>query len=356
MMKQHLHGTTNVGFVFGEGIMLGSGAIITTSNTDEGGTECNELLSDQEVTIFQLCSKPKIYCTLMGDVKEWHEMYRHLLELEPQSVRASFDCAKKYLNDFLKKNRRSGNSFGTIIAGYHKEEGFQILGVSLDKKKVREYTDREFSIGSGGFFADLVLLKTNADGYANMTKEVAVNVAFEALLQGSLKDYCSGGILRVTYVHKDGCIFITYRVLDVYKTLYKTLYDSADKEEQATLFLLYSTSFGPIFRGDNIQALISDIWSGGLKSIIHSNIIAKKACFYVHRIVLKDEEEAIKAYDDISTKNARPIYPQALAHIRSYLIDCVREKTREHVYIGRSSKELLEGICMLKDADTLKYQ
>ena len=37
-------------------------------------------VTDEEAKIFQINSKPNILCTLMGDVKEWHMMYTHMLK------------------------------------------------------------------------------------------------------------------------------------------------------------------------------------------------------------------------------------------------------------------------------------
>ena len=54
-------------------------------------------------------------------------------------------------------------------------------------------------------------------------------------------------------------------------------------------------------------------------------------------------------------KNAKPIFPANLPHIWSYLVDCIRKETKDHIHIGRSSKQLLERIFKLNDADTLKY-
>ena len=96
----------------------------------------------------------------------------------------------------------------------------------------------------------------------------------------------------MTFLHKDGCVSHTYQVLNVYHELF----DSND--EQATLLLIYSPHFGPIF-GANVDKLVKELWPHRLKNIAESNIIAKKQDFYVHRIKLSDAVKATKAFRDI---------------------------------------------------------
>ena len=89
----------------------------------------------------------------------------------------------------------------------------------------------------------------------------------------------------------------------------------------------------------------------------HLNIIANKTCFLlIDCMVLDNEEDAAKTCAYLSTENARPMFIVALVHIRSQLSDCIRETTEDRIYVGLSSKELLDGICKLTGANTLKYQ
>ncbi|KAK9906990.1 hypothetical protein M0R45_002544 [Rubus argutus] len=357
MMKgEHLSRTTNVGLMSRQGIALGVDARITISYKGVDDKLYEEIKSDEEVKTFQLCSNPLIFCTLMGDVEEWHEMYRDMLRQAPKSVKEAFDIAENYLQAFKtshRRNKRIDKIFGTLIAGYQKEKGFEVLGISLEKKNIvtKFGNDNPKALGSGATYAEQILFK--GQNWNDMTKDEAINLAFEALLHACLKDVYSGGKLTVTFVHEDGIISETYYILEVYNRLY----DLTHNVEKKTLFLLYSTHAGPIFGDDAVQDLISDVWPGlTSSSLTQSNhLIAKTACFYVHYIVFKTEQAATRAYVDVPTKNGNPHFPQPLADIRSFLTNCVRESTRDHVYIGRSSKGLLEGLCKLENAPNLKY-
>ncbi|XP_004288198.1 PREDICTED: uncharacterized protein LOC101295562 [Fragaria vesca subsp. vesca] len=232
----------------------------------------------------------------MGDVKEWHKMYAHMLENGPKSVNESFECAYAYLT----KNQRNEEDFGTIIAGYNKNEGFQMKSVRLARSKVIEEKGSAIVIGSGAFLTE-GLLQEIVGRYDIMTKKDAVVIALRILMMGSFCDYFTGCKFRVTFLHKGGCISDTYQLLNVYNILYDP------KEEQSTMFLIYSTSFGPIFGGENVNALIKDLWSRRRNDIVESNTIAKKSHFYVNRIAFADANAATKAYKElIKHKKCKP--------------------------------------------------
>nr|XP_011465560.1 PREDICTED: uncharacterized protein LOC101295562 isoform X2 [Fragaria vesca subsp. vesca] len=256
-MSQHTHGT-NIGILCEDGIVLGNDCRIIASYMKRN-TEIHELLSDQEVKIFQICSKPHIFSTLMGDVKEWHKMYAHMLE-----------------------------------------NGFQMKSVRLARSKVIEEKGSAIVIGSGAFLTE-GLLQEIVGRYDIMTKKDAVVIALRILMMGSFCDYFTGCKFRVTFLHKGGCISDTYQLLNVYNILYDP------KEEQSTMFLIYSTSFGPIFGGENVNALIKDLWSRRRNDIVESNTIAKKSHFYVNRIAFADANAATKAYKElIKHKKCKP--------------------------------------------------
>ncbi|XP_004288196.1 PREDICTED: uncharacterized protein LOC101294697 [Fragaria vesca subsp. vesca] len=356
-MGQHFYGTTDIAVLCKDGIILANDARITLQIKDELGKEDSELATDEGVKMFQLCSKPKIYCTLMGDVKQWHEMYEDLLRRGPKSVEDAKNYAEDYLKGFRRKDRKNRRTecgaFGIIVAGYQEQKGFQIFGVTYSGKKVEIHNGPMIAIGSGCFYAIKCL--NIRKGNPNMSEEFGTTITLQALMESSFQDRDTGGYLKVIFVHKDGCISNTYQVLDVYNALY----NPSDQDEKSTMFMMYSTSIGPIFSDDEILALIRDLWS---TSVVNTeeykmcNIIAKKANYYITRIVLDKEKDAERVYEYLSTKNARPFFPKTLSHIRSELVDCIREKTRDHIYVGRSSKRLLEGICKLQNADSFKYQ
>ncbi|KAK9936050.1 hypothetical protein M0R45_012913 [Rubus argutus] len=137
--------------------------------------------------------------------------------------------------------------------------------------------------------------------------------------------------------------------------IYNKLYDQGGDVEKRTMFWLYSTSGGPIYGDHAVKILISNVWPGlNSSNLTPSNfLIAKKACFYVHYIVFQTEQADTRAYVDVPTKNGNPHFPQPPADIRSFLTNCVRESTRDH--IGRSSKGLLEGLGKLENEPNLKY-
>ncbi|KAK9906989.1 hypothetical protein M0R45_002543 [Rubus argutus] len=230
--------------------------------------------------------------------------------------------------------------------------GFEILGISLERKNIiGSKLDRIKALGSGNSYTQRILLA--GQSLDEMTQETAADLIFKALLRACLRDVYSGGNLTVIHIHEDGCILATYHVLEVYNKFY----DPMDASERKTLFMLYSTNAGPIYGNNAVQTLISDVWPrvNGLGLTPFNHLIAKKACFYIHYIVFTTEQAATRAYVDVPTKNSNPHFPQSLAGIRSFLTNCVRESTRDHVYIGRSSKGLLEGLCNLENAPNLKY-
>ena len=69
-MDRLIHGTTSIGVKFKDGIVLANDSRITNTYVDKSGKQLNELMSDQDVKLFQLSTKPSIYCTLMGDVEQ----------------------------------------------------------------------------------------------------------------------------------------------------------------------------------------------------------------------------------------------------------------------------------------------
>ena len=106
--------------------------------------------------------------------------------------------ASRILSNYLYRNRGLDLSVGTMIMGYHPNEGFNIY--YCDNTGVRINGDM-FSVGSGSSFA-LGILDTE-ERY-DLTPEEAVTLGIKAIRHATLRDAMSGGYIGVYLITKDG--------------------------------------------------------------------------------------------------------------------------------------------------------
>lgn len=103
--------------------------------------------------------------------------------------RISVSAASKILSNMVLNYKGRGLSMGTMIAGVD-EDGYHIYYVDSDGTRLEGDI---FSVGSGSTFAYGVLdSKVNAD----LTYEMALTVAREAIVHATHRDAYSGGSVR----------------------------------------------------------------------------------------------------------------------------------------------------------------
>lgn len=251
-----LKGTTNIGFISKGCIIIGVDSRISSVRHDRYIID-----SDTERKYFEFSSKANIVCTFMGLAYDWDAMYQYVKEKDPTSVKEAVEFAQKYMNKYKEMHHDAHMfkyseeydeevSFGTLIAGYDEQEGFQLYRLHLMQDK--ELKDTVASLGSGGWIAQRIVMDVD---YKHMTKKDSVDLAYKALLESTIMDPYSGGEFNVMHVRKNGFSIAAATALDVYYRFYDVL-----NINQRTLFLIYPGAQRDEILGDE---LIQSIWPNG---------------------------------------------------------------------------------------------
>eukprot|EP00929_Paragymnodinium_shiwhaense_P031996 TRINITY_DN1780_c0_g2_i1.p2 TRINITY_DN1780_c0_g2~~TRINITY_DN1780_c0_g2_i1.p2 ORF type:complete len:282 (+),score=73.19 TRINITY_DN1780_c0_g2_i1:171-1016(+) len=189
-------GTTTLGFVFKEGIIIAvdsraSMGSYIGSQTVKKVIEINDFLLG----------------TMAGGAADCSFWERHLTRLcrlheLREKERISVAAASKILANIFFSYRGRGLSCGTMVAGWDKTGPNLYM---VDDQGDRYKGDR-FSVGSGSPYAYGVL----DSGYRfDLSLDEACELGRRAIYHATHRDGASGGVVRVYHIHKDGWTRIT---------------------------------------------------------------------------------------------------------------------------------------------------
>jgi 20S proteasome subunit beta 5 len=185
------HGTTTLGFVFKQGIIIA---------VDSRATMGAYIASQSTKKVFEIT--PYLLSTMAGgaaDCSFWErELGRRcrLYELRNKE-RITVAAASKLLANITYYYKDFGLSIGTMLAGWDKT-GPQLYYVDDDGMRLH---GQRFSVGSGSPFAYGVL---DTFYTYDMSVEDACELGRRAIYHATHRDAYSGGIINVYHVHQNG--------------------------------------------------------------------------------------------------------------------------------------------------------
>jgi len=185
------HGTTTLGFIFKEGVVIA---------VDSRSTQGSYIASQTVKKVIEI--NPYLLGTMAGgaaDCSFWErELGRQcrLYELRNKE-RISVAAASKLLSNIVWNYRGYGLSMGTMIAGWDKT-GPNLFYVDSDGTRLK---GQRFSVGSGSTYAYGVL----DSGYRwDLTPDQATELGRRAIYHATHRDAYSGGIVNVYHIQPDG--------------------------------------------------------------------------------------------------------------------------------------------------------
>jgi len=193
---QFAHGTTTLGFIFKNGVIIA---------VDSRSTMGNYIASQSVKKVIEI--NPYLLGTMAGgaaDCSFWErELGRQcrLFELRNKE-RISVAAASKTLANIVYYYKGYGLSMGTMIAGWDKT-GPHLHYVDSDGFRLK---GNLFSVGSGSPYAYGVL----DNGYRwDLTDEEAQELGRRAIYGATNRDAYSGGTINLYHVKKDGWVKIS---------------------------------------------------------------------------------------------------------------------------------------------------
>lgn len=191
LSKFHKKGTTTLGFVFKEGIVIAvdsrasMGSYIASQNVQKV-LEINQFLLGTMAGGAADCSYWERYLGMLC----------RLFELRNKK-RITVAAASKVLANIMVRYKGKGLSMGTMIAGWD-QTGPNLFMVDNDGTRLK---NNRFSVGSGSTFAYGVL----DSGYKwDLTPKEATELGRKAIYHATHRDAFSGGIINVYYIREDG--------------------------------------------------------------------------------------------------------------------------------------------------------
>lgn len=218
---QMAHGTTTLGFMFKEGIIIAVDSRATQGSYISSGT-----------TVKTIGINKYLIGTMAGgaaDCQYWErELGRQvrLFELRNHMERVSVSTASKILANIMYAYRGYDLSMGTMIAGWD-TNGPALYHVDNDGNR---FQGNLFSVGSGSPYAYGVV---DAEWKWDMTVEEAAELGRRAVYHATHRDSASGGLVNVFYVNKDGYYRVTSD--DSNKLHYEKYGNTADAEHTLDL-------------------------------------------------------------------------------------------------------------------------
>ena len=210
------HGTTTLGFMFKEGIIIAVDSRATQGAYVSSGTVMKMI---------------KINDYLLGtmaggaaDCQYWErELGRQvrLFELRNHVQRVSVATASKMLANIMYAYRGHDLSLGTMIAGWD-TNGPALYYVDNDGSR---FQGNKFSVGSGSPFAYGVL---DAGWRWDLSLEEAIDLGRRAIYHATHRDAASGGVVNVVFINKEGITKISAD--DSNKLHYEKYGNTADAE------------------------------------------------------------------------------------------------------------------------------
>lgn len=185
------HGTTTLGFVFNEGVVVA---------VDSRSTQGPFIASQSVQKVIEIT--PYLIGTMAGgaaDCSFWErELGRQarLFELRNKK-RITVAAASKLLNNICYSYKGYGLSIGSMVAGWD-HTGPNLHYVDSDGQRLKA---QRFSVGSGSTYAYGVL----DEGYRpDLTIEEACELGRRAIHHATHRDAYSGGTINVYLVQEDG--------------------------------------------------------------------------------------------------------------------------------------------------------
>lgn len=185
------HGTTTLGFVFQEGVVIA---------VDSRSTQGAYIASQTVKKVIEI--NPYLVGTMAGGAADclfWErELGRQcrLYELRNKE-RISVAAASKLLGNIVYQYKDYGLSMGTMIAGWDKT-GPNLFYVDSDGTRLK---GQRFSVGSGSTYAYGIL----DSGYRwDLTPEEAIELGRRAIYHATHRDAYSGGIVNVYHIQREG--------------------------------------------------------------------------------------------------------------------------------------------------------
>jgi len=185
------HGTTTLGFVYKNGIVIA---------VDSRSTQGNYIASQSVKKVIEINSY--LLGTMAGGAADCSFWERHLgmkcrlYELRNKE-RISVAAASKLLGNIVYQYRAQGLSMGTMIAGWDKT-GPNLFYVDSDGTRVKGDL---FSVGSGSSFAYGIL---DSHYKFEMETEDAIELGRRAIFHATHRDAYSGGMINVYHISKEG--------------------------------------------------------------------------------------------------------------------------------------------------------
>lgn len=186
-----LHGTTTLGFRFGDGVMIA---------VDSRATAGAYIASQTVRKIIDI--NKYLLGTMAGgaaDCAYWERVLARqcrVYELRNKE-RISVAAASKLLSNILYNWKGYGLSVGTMLAGFDKHNA-SLFYVDSDGQR---FAGELFAVGSGSTYAYAVL---DREFKPTMSVNEAEVMAQRAIANATFRDAYSGGICRVCHVSKDG--------------------------------------------------------------------------------------------------------------------------------------------------------
>jgi len=186
------HGTTTLGFVFNEGVLLAVDSRASMGSYIGSGTVKKVI----EISKYLLG-------TMAGgaaDCSFWERnlaLRTRIYELR-EGKRISVAAASKLLGNTVYAYKGYGLSMGTMIAGWDEDKGPSLYYVDNDGTRMK---GQRFSVGSGSTYAYGIL----DDGYRpDLTLHQAIELGKRAIYHATHRDAYSGGVINVYCIQKDG--------------------------------------------------------------------------------------------------------------------------------------------------------
>lgn len=213
-------GTTTLGFIYPQGIILA---------TDSRATASDLIVSQKLNKVIPVSDS--ILCTLAGNAADCVYWLRSLAKEcrnfeSKYQTRMAVRHAANLLANMVRKYRcgnqstknQNGLSFGTLMASYDDQLGPQLYmldntGLLIDGPK--------FCVGSGAEYAQAIL---DTDYRPDLSEEEACALATSAIFFACRRDIHSGGIVRLYKINSEGWRQVFSRdVKDIYNEKEKKL-------------------------------------------------------------------------------------------------------------------------------------
>ena len=189
---KYFHGTTTLGFIFNEGIIMA---------VDSRASMGSYIGSNTVKKVVELT--PYLLGTIAGgaaDCSYWQRNLARQCRLHElvEGKRITVSAASKSLSNIVYGYRNYGLSMGIMLAGYDEARGFSLYYLDDDGTRLK---GQRFSVGSGATYAYGVL---DSEFRMDLSVEEAIELGQRAIFHATGRDAYSGGTINVYHISKDG--------------------------------------------------------------------------------------------------------------------------------------------------------